>query len=381
MDGDPLAPSDVSLDRVPGNGLAALGDLGQDTSLAFDPDLASRLELGHHRDERELAVAVRLAGRHILEQHRVGADVTVSDRGEEIVEVVEVKLLGQLEHASVANRRKRPLLNPAKLFVEELFTLGDILLSTFLLEPGADLLGGSGGLDETEPVTAGTMRPLGSEDLNDVTVLKRIVERHHPAVGLGPDAAVPDLGMDPVSEVDRGRTTRQGEYITLGGEDEDLVAKHVDLDRIHELLGVEHLFLPVHQLAEPGEALVHLALFFGALFVSPVRGHAPLRGLVHLVGSDLDLHRLPGVADDGGMQGLVAVRLRHGDVVLEATGDRLPERMDHAQGAVAVLDRVGQHPDRGEVVDLVEILAERELLGDAVHVLGPAAGVGFDADG
>ena len=54
--------------------------------------------------------------------------------------------------------------------------------------------------------------------------------------------------------------------------------------------------------------------------------------------------------------------------------------MDHAQGAVAILDRVGQHPDGGEIVDLVEVLPQGELVGDAVDVLGPARGIRLDAD-
>ena len=54
--------------------------------------------------------------------------------------------------------------------------------------------------------------------------------------------------------------------------------------------------------------------------------------------------------------------------------------MDDAERAVAILDRIGQHSNGGEVVDLVKIFAQRELIGDAVDVLRPAAGVGLDAD-
>jgi len=108
--------------------------------------------------------------------------------------------------------------------------------------------------------------------------------------------------------------------------------------------------------------------------------HAPLRRPVHLLGANLDLHRLAAVADHGGVQRLVPVRLRHRDVVLETAGNRLPERVDDTQGAVAILDGIGQHADRGEIVDILELLPHGELARDAVDVLGPPRGIGLDAD-
>ena len=80
------------------------------------------------------------------------------------------------------------------------------------------------------------------------------------------------------------------------------------------------------------------------------------------------------------MQRLVAVRLRHRDVVLETARNRLPERVDDTQSAVAILDGIGQHPDRREVIDILELLPHGELARDAVDVLGPPRGIGLDSD-
>ena len=382
MHRDALAAGDIAADRVTRHRLAALRDLGEHAALAFDANFAGRLELGDERNERELAVAVRLrlTGRHVLEEHRVGADVAVSDGGVEIVQVGEAKLPGELEHPLLADRGERPLLHPPELLVEQLLALGDVLLAPLLLEPDANLLRGSRRLDEAQPVAARSMRSLRGEDLEDVTVLELVVERHHAAVGLGADAAMPNLGVDPVGKIDGRRARRQGQHVPFRGEDEHLVAKDVDLDGVYELLGVEHFLLPVHQLAQPGEALVHLAVVLAALFVGPVGRHAPLRRPVHLLGANLDLHRLAAVADHGGVQRLVPVRLRHRDVVLETAGNRLPERVDDTQGAVAILDGIGQHADRGEIVDILELLPHGELARDAVDVLGPPRGIGLDAD-
>ena len=111
-------------------------------------------------------------------------------------------------------------------------------------------------------------------------------------------------------------------------------------------------------------------------------GGDPVLGeLVHLLGPDLDLQRLALGADHGRVQRLVHVGLRHRDEVLEAPGQRLPERVDDADRAVAVLDRADDHPHRGEVEDLVELAA---LLGhlrvDRVEVLGAAGDLGLDPD-
>src|SRR5256885_10722697 len=72
MHGDPLAPGDVAADRVARHRLAALRDLGEHAALAFDANFAGGLELRDQRNERELAIAVRLrlTGRPVLEHHR-----------------------------------------------------------------------------------------------------------------------------------------------------------------------------------------------------------------------------------------------------------------------------------------------------------------------
>ena len=121
--------------------------------------------------------------------------------------------------------------------------------------------------------------------------------------------------------------------------------------------------------------------FCGAVFVDPVRGDAELRHLLHLARADLDLEGQPLRPDHRRVQRLVHVELRHRDEVLEAPRQRLPQRVHDADRPVAVLDRVHDHAHRGEVVDLVELLA---LLGhlrvDRVEVLRAPGDVGVDAE-
>ena len=100
---------------------------------------------------------------------------------------------------------------------------------------------------------------------------------------------------------------------------------------------------------------------------------------VHLVGPDLDLKGLSRTADQGRMQGLVHIRLRHGDIILEPSGDGLIQLMDHAQSRVAVLHRVHDDPHREQIVDLIQgLILVHHLLIDAEEMLHPPVYLGFD---
>ena len=144
-------------------------------------------------------------------------------------------------------------------------------------------------------------------------------------------------------------------------------------------LRVARLLLRLQELAQPGEGVVELVAVAPLLLVEPVGRDAFLGDAVHLAGADLDLDRVALGPDHRRVERLVHVDLGHRDEVLEAAGHRLPQRVHDAEGAVAVADRIGEHADRGEVVDLVELApALVHLLPDRVEVLGPARDLGPD---
>ena len=112
------------------------------------------------------------------------------------------------------------------------------------------------------------------------------------AVDLGTDALVADVGVDAIREVQWRRTARHLFDLALWREDVDLVLKDVGLERVDELLrSARDVLLPVHQLTQPGDLGVELLVLAQAFLVAPVRGHAVLGHLVHLVGASLDLER------------------------------------------------------------------------------------------
>ena len=271
-------------------------------------------------------------------------------------------------------------MHAVQLLVEQVVPLGHVLLAALALEPLADPFLGGGALDEVQPVAAWSVRALGGQNLDDLAVLQLVVERDHAAVDLRPDAVVADLGVDAVGEVDRSRVGGQVDHVAAGREDVDLVLEEVDLDRVEKRLGIPHLVLPLEQAAQPGQLLVE-ARVLASFLVGPVGGDPELRDAVHLVRPDLDLDRLACVRDDGRVERLVPVGLRHRDVVLEPPRHGLPQRVHHAEDAVAVAHAVDLDADGGQVVDLREVLVlAGHLLPHRVDVLRTAGDVGLDAE-
>ena len=130
----------------------------------------------------------------------------------------------------------------------------DGVLAALAGEPLADLVAGPRRGDDLQPVArragGGDLR---GDDLDGVARVQLGVEREQPAVDPGADAAVTDLGVDRVGEVDRRRAGRQGDDLALRREDVDLVLLEVDLERLEELDGIGRLALPVDDPLQPGD--------------------------------------------------------------------------------------------------------------------------------
>src|SRR5690625_28750 len=266
-------------------------------------------------------------------------------------------------------------------------------LSLFLLLPEVvpDLLPRTAGVSEREPVgTRSELRTAIGEYLDPVAGLQLVTKRHDLAVDAGSDAAVTDLGMYRVSEVDGGRAARQVVDVTGRREHQYALAQHVGLDRVDERSGGLAVVVHVEQLLHPPEAPLHFLRVLQPGLVSPVGSDAELSHTVHPRGADLHLDRLTLQPDHRRVQRLVAVRFRHGDVVLEPAGDRTPQVVDDAQCAVTdsllhqviirVVTRADDDADRHQVEYLVKVLAvTHHPAVDAVQMLAAAAHLELEA--
>ena len=97
---------------------------------------------------------------------------------------------------------------------------------------------------------------------------------------------------------------------------------------MQQIAGILADALVFQQLAHPCQTFVQLVVAIQTFFILPVGRNAVLGLLVHLAGADLHLKGDALVADDGGMQALVAIGLGSGDIVLEAVGQRMVHIVD-----------------------------------------------------
>ncbi len=391
VDRDAAPERDVADDRIAGNGPAALGEAQHHVADAVDrdaelrrggrpaPRAGPRLHQVVGGSGRAVGGLALLEALHDLVDDDLRRDLRGAERDVELVALAEAHLA---DHVREQRRADDPLCGQPLLLevVLQQLAAGVLgVLARLALEELPDLVSRAGRLDDREPVARRAALALGGQHLDDVARLQLVGERHDPPVDLRADAAVADVGVDLVGEVERRRAGGQRLDLALRREDEDLVLEQVDLQGVHELLGVRQLLLPVQEPSEPAQLAVVVGRLVG--LVEPVRGDAELRHVVHLARADLDLQRPSLGPDDRGVKGLVHVELGHRDPVLEAAGQRLPQRVDDADGAVAVLHRVDDHAHRGEVVDLVELAAlSRHLRVDRVEVLGAAGDLGVDAE-
>ncbi len=82
-------------------------------------------------------------------------------------------------------------------------------------------------------------------------------------------------------------------------------------------------------------------------------GDTVLCRLMHLIGSDLDLKRLPCAADQRRVQRLVHIGLGHGYIILETPRNRLIHFMNHTQRRITVPHRIHDDTHREQIIDLI----------------------------
>ena len=185
-------------------------------------------------------------------------------------------------------RRDRDLLHRqaalAQRLLERLAAALLRVLAPFLFEEGADLVAGAAGAHQVQPVARRPALLLGGQDFDDVAGAQLVVQRDDVAVDLGADAAVADVGVDRVGEVERGRAGGEVLDLALRREDEDLVLEQVDLQRLEELGRVLVALRPRPAAAARSSSRAGGRLC-AALLVGDVGGDAVLGEIVHLARS------------------------------------------------------------------------------------------------
>ena len=102
----------------------------------------------------------------------------------------------------------------------------------------------------TKSTLAGLPAALRRDDLDGLAVAQRCAQRHEAAIDLGRHAAIADVGVHGIREIDAGRIARQTADLALRREHVHLVREQVDPDALEEFLGVAAL-LDFDQLLQP----------------------------------------------------------------------------------------------------------------------------------
>ena len=147
---------------------------------------------------------------------------------------------------------------------------------------------------------------LGADDLHLVTVLQFGHQWHYAAVDLGANAAVADIGVDGIGEVDRDCAAWQRYQHALRREAEDLVLEQFQPGVLEEIFGIVAFRQLLDRAPQPGIGVgfvgnrVSCAVGFAdAVLVERVGGNAIFGDLVHLPRAYLQFDALARRPDDG----------------------------------------------------------------------------------
>ncbi len=291
------------------------------------------------------------AGRGEFRQHLAGRVLAVADARHQVVGTAESVVAGRSLQVGFFDFLERDAVF-ARFFFDQLFSDFNGALALVNIEPVLDLVAGTRGLDDGEPVAAGLVSGLG-DDFDDVAGTEFVAEGNHASVDLRAGAIVSDFGVNGISEVYGRGLARQDQDLALGRKGVNLLGIEIDFQGGKEFVGIGDVALPLYDLTEPRQALFVFG-GDGAVLVFPVGGDAFLAHLVHFFGANLDFKGLAGLGDDGGVQGLVKVGPRHGDEILDTAGHGTPQVVDDAENGVAILHGVGDDPHGVEVVNLID---------------------------
>ena len=130
------------------------------------------------------------------------------------------------------------------------------------------------GLDEIHPVARRVCGGRG-HNLHNVAVAKLIFKRHYSPIDFGSDASEPHLCVNEEREVDRCRSPRQLNHLTLRSEAIDFLGIKIQFERIEKLARIFYFLLPLDQPLQPHKGFVFVRMRASPSFlVFPVCGDA-----------------------------------------------------------------------------------------------------------
>ena len=178
-------------------------------------------------------------------------------------------------------------------------------------------------------------------------------QRHHLPVYLRAHALVSHFRMHHVRKIHRRGPARQLQHASFRRERIYFQRREIHFQGGQKLAGFLHLLGPLDELAHPGNALIVVLRAGLAGLVFPVRRHAFFGDAMHFLRADLHFERLAAVQNRG-VQRLIQVGPRNGDIILKPARHRPPNMMHYSQRGIAAALRVCNDANGQQIVNLFE---------------------------
>ena len=371
VDNQPFTRADVGDNRVTWNWTTALGEGDQHAIGAFDWQMTVVRRVSRHR---------RRSGFALLQVfcHHDAHGVAQTDFRQQIVK------RGQLHAIEFALDILRWDLGEfaasAQRVIEQTTAKADRIVALKVFQQLTDLGARFRADDKVQPggVRASARR---GDNFDSLTAGERLRQRIGLTVDARADAGMTDIGMHRVGEVHRRGAGRQFDNAPFRGENVNLIGEQIGFYALDKFKRATGALLQLQQALHPALSadLRGGAAFAAVLFISPVRRYPHLRHLVHVFGTNLYLDRDAVGADHRGVQRLIAVSFRNGDVVFKTTRTRFVEAVHLAEHAIADIGIMDDNAEGVDIHDRVKtLLFEHHFAVDGVQMLFATADAAGD---
>src|SRR5579862_3563071 len=217
---------------------------------------------------------------------------------------------------------------------------------------------------------------LRRDDLYLIAAIQLVFQSNNLAIDFCAEAVRADVGVNGKTEIYGRRAARQNLQFPFRCKYINLVLIEIELKALEQLLG-SRLFVGVFEnIAHPRDPVLQFLIQSGTIFfVLPMRRYSLFSDLMHRTRTDLYFDHFAIRANHGCMKRLVAVLLRHRDIIFEAFGYRQVDGRNNSVCGKTIVCIFGIEDDTNceEIINFIERFAAFDhLVEDAEQMLRTA---------
>ena len=159
--------------------------------------------------------------------------------------------------------------------------------------------------------------------------------------------------MNGIGKVHHRGAERQVDNIALRRENKHLVYGNIRFYGVNYVLNVVQLLLLLKKLTNPRQTLLKLVFALYSCLIFPVRRDTVFSRVVHIPCAYLNFKGYALAVDTGGVQGLVHILLRRGNIVLEPVRNGAEQIVHYAKHIIAIINRVYDYAHGVNIIDFL----------------------------